>query len=53
MWMNVDKKNVNKDCEYPKNEYLVHGNLIQNIPVEQKIIFCLKNKKFRNCILFP
>ena len=40
---------VNKDCEYPKNERSMHGYLIQNIPAVQNIYFCLKT---RNGILF-
>ena len=40
---------VNKNCEYPKNECY----LIQNIHAEQNIYFCFKKKKFRNSILFP
>ena len=44
---------VNKECEYPKNECSMHGHLIQNIPLKQNIYFCLKNKKFRNSFPFP
>ena len=36
--------NVNNDCEYSKNECSMHGYLIQNIPAEQNIYFCLKTR---------
>ena len=36
MYMCVDIYQVNKDCEYPKNEGSMRGYLIQNIPAEQK-----------------
>ena len=41
---------VNKACEYPKNECSIYGYLIQNIPAEPNIHFCLKNNKYRNSI---
>ena len=33
---------VNKNCEYPKNECPMHSYLIQSIHAEQNIYFCLK-----------